>query len=133
MLTNQAIEGLVSARRLKAFLDGDELQLDARDVRLNPNLVAGDVVCCEYGFTGTCLVTAPQVLEIKDGEFNWSKEAPTPTIEGINLVARKGELTGIVGRVGAGKVCLCDDFSFRLIIAIVVESPFGYYRRHAPA
>ncbi|KAH9989856.1 metal resistance protein YCF1 [Russula vinacea] len=89
MLTNQAIEGLVSARRLKAFLDGDELQLDARDVRLNPNLVAGDVV-----------------LEIKDGEFNWSKEAPTPTIEGINLVARKGELTGIVGRVGAGKSSL---------------------------
>jgi ATP-binding cassette subfamily C (CFTR/MRP) protein 1 len=89
MLTNQAIEGLVSAKRLKAFLDGDELQLDARDVRLNPNLVAGDMV-----------------LEIKDGEFNWSKEAPTPTIEGINLVVRKGELTGIVGRVGAGKSSL---------------------------
>ena len=58
-----------------------------------------------YSFTGTCLVTASQVLEIKAGEFSWSKNAPSPTLEGINLVARKGELTGIVGRVGAGKVC----------------------------
>jgi hypothetical protein len=27
-------------------LDGDELQPDARDIRLNPNMVAGDEVCC---------------------------------------------------------------------------------------
>jgi ATP-binding cassette subfamily C (CFTR/MRP) protein 1 len=105
MLTNQAIEGLVSARRLKAFLDSDELQPDAREIRLNPNPVDGDVVCCGVKLYGTCLVTASQVLEIKDGEFSWSKNAPSPTLEGINLVARKGELTGIVGRVGAGKVC----------------------------
>jgi ATP-binding cassette subfamily C (CFTR/MRP) protein 1 len=58
-----------------------------------------------YGVMGTCLVTASQVLEIKDGEFSWSKDAQSPTLEGIDLVARKGELTGIVGRVGAGKVC----------------------------
>jgi len=45
LLTNQAIEGIVSAKRVKAFLDGDELQSDARDIRLNPNLVAGDMVC----------------------------------------------------------------------------------------
>jgi ABC-type methionine transport system ATPase subunit len=47
-----------------------------------------------------------QVLEIKEGEFAWSKDAQTPALEGINLVVRKGDLTGIVGRVGAGKVCL---------------------------
>jgi len=81
---------------------------------------------------GTSLVTAFQVLEIKDGEFSWSKDAQTPTLEGINLVARKGELTGIVGRVGAGKVCCFhDDVSFRLNIIIAVESPFGDHRRHA--
>ena len=85
-----------------------------------------------YGVVGTCLVTASQVLEIKDGEFSWSKEAQSPTIEGINLVARKGELTGIVGRVGSGKVCfLHDDISFRLNIITAVESPFGDHRRHA--
>jgi len=58
------------------------------------------------GFTWTYLVTASQVLEIKDGEFTWSKDAQSPTLEGINLVVRKGELMGIVGRVGAGKVRL---------------------------
>jgi ATP-binding cassette subfamily C (CFTR/MRP) protein 1 len=86
-------------------LGGDELQSDARDIRLNPNLVVGDVVCRGVWRMGTCPVTACQVLEIKDGEFSWSKDAQSPTLEGIDLVARKGELTGIVGRVGAGKVC----------------------------
>ena len=86
-----------------------------------------------YGVMGTCLVTASQVLEIKDGEFSWSKDAQSLTLEGINLVARKGELTGIIGRVGAGKVCcLHDDVSFRLTSIITVESPFGDHRRHAP-
>ena len=28
----------------------------------------------------------------------------TPTLEDINLTVRKGELIGILGRVGAGKV-----------------------------
>jgi hypothetical protein len=44
MLTNQVIEGFVSARRLKIFLDGDELQPDAREITINPNLCPGDVV-----------------------------------------------------------------------------------------
>jgi len=51
-------------------------------------------------------VTLSQVLEIENGEFAWSKDAQSPTLEGINLVARKGELSGIIGRVGAGKVCV---------------------------
>ncbi len=72
------------------------------------------------------------MLEVKDGEFSWSKDAPNATLEGVNLVARKGELTGIVGRVGAGKVCSPhDDVSFRLNIVSAVESPFGNYRRYA--
>ncbi|KAH9000229.1 P-loop containing nucleoside triphosphate hydrolase protein [Lactarius akahatsu] len=90
MLINQVIEGVVSAKRLKTYLSGGELQPDAREVTLNPDLCAGDVV-----------------LDIKDGEFTWSKDPSTsPTLEGINLVARKGELVGIVGRVGAGKSSL---------------------------
>ena len=51
------------------------------------------------------------MLDIKDGEFTWSKDPSTsPTLEDINLVIRKGELVGIVGRVGAGKVSLLENF-----------------------
>ena len=38
------------------------------------------------------------------GEFRWSKSAPVPTLEDVNLSVRKGELVGVLGRVGAGKV-----------------------------
>ncbi|KAI0305966.1 metal resistance protein YCF1 [Multifurca ochricompacta] len=89
ILVNQIIEGVVSAKRLQSYLGGDELQPDARDLVLNSSLRIGDVV-----------------LAIKDGEFSWSKDATSPTLEGVNLVVRKGELTGIVGRVGAGKSSL---------------------------
>ena len=47
MVVNQLIEGVVSAKRLETYLRGDELQPDARQVTLNPNLCSGDVVCVE--------------------------------------------------------------------------------------
>jgi len=65
------------------------------------------------------------VLEIENGEFAWSKDAQSPTLEGINYVARKGELTGIIGRVGAGKVCVFDDVLAQFRLTITVEPPFG--------
>ena len=90
-------------------MDGDELQPDAREINteLGP-LYWRCGTLLGNSFAWTYLVTASQVLEIKDGEFTWSKDAQSPTLEGINLVMRKGELTGIVGRVGAGKVRLYD-------------------------
>ncbi len=44
MVINQIIEGVVSAKRLRTYLSGGELQPDAREVTLNPDLCAGDVV-----------------------------------------------------------------------------------------
>lgn len=46
-----------------------------------------------------------QVLSITNGEFYWSKNGAAPTLEDVNMTVKKGELVGILGRVGAGKVC----------------------------
>ena len=52
-----------------------------------------------------------EVLSIAAGEFAWSKESTSPTLEDINLSVKKGELVGVLGRVGAGKVCIVFTMS----------------------
>ena len=79
----------MSINRLSSYLNASELQPDARKVVAVDKLQVGDVV-----------------LEIKNGTFTWSSKAASPTIEDINLTVRKGELVGVLGRVGAGKVRL---------------------------
>ena len=87
-VTSNIIEALVSINRLSEFLNADELQPDARYIsKAKPVLDVGD-----------------EVLSITNGEFAWSKVAVSPTLEDINLSVRKGELVGVMGRVGAGKV-----------------------------
>ncbi|KAF8957433.1 multidrug resistance-associated ABC transporter [Flammula alnicola] len=88
-VTSNIIEAIVSVQRLSSFLTADELQADARKVVEKPDLQVGD-----------------EVLLIKDADFSWSKTSVEPTLEGINLSVRKGELVGILGRVGAGKSSL---------------------------
>ncbi len=87
MVTSNIIEAMVSVQRLSAFFDADELQPDVREVVEMARLEHGDVV-----------------FSVTDGEFSWDKNAVSPTLEGINLTVRKGELVAILGRVGAGKV-----------------------------
>lgn len=80
---------MVSIKRLSDFLGADELQTDARIIDTKQErLELGD-----------------EVLSITNGEFVWSKESASPTLEDINLTVKKGELVGVLGRVGAGKVC----------------------------
>ena len=88
-MTSNIIEALVSVRRLSDFLNADELQEDARELVTNSKLQLGD-----------------EVLAIENGEFYWNKDAPQPTLEDINLTVRKGDLVGVLGRVGAGKSSL---------------------------
>jgi ABC-type multidrug transport system ATPase subunit len=47
-----------------------------------------------------------KVVTIENGEFSWHKEAAQPTLEKINFCFGKGELVGILGRVGCGKTSL---------------------------
>ncbi|KAF7294499.1 hypothetical protein MKEN_01442500 [Mycena kentingensis (nom. inval.)] len=83
------IEAMVSVKRLQDFFRASELQPDAREVVFKPNLEIGD-----------------EVLSIEDGEFCWDSTDVVPTLENINFVARKGQLTAVMGRVGAGKTSL---------------------------
>lgn len=46
------------------------------------------------------------MLSIKEADFSWAKLSIAPTLEGINFKVKKGELVGILGRVGAGKTSL---------------------------
>lgn len=43
-------------------------------------------------------------MSIKNGDFSWEKDAVQPILEDINLTVKKGQLLGVLGRVGAGKV-----------------------------
>ncbi|OCH93693.1 metal resistance protein YCF1 [Obba rivulosa] len=89
MVTSNIIEALVSVKRLSAFLAADELQPDARELNEDVKLDIGD-----------------EVVSIQHGEFAWTKDAVSPTLDDINLTVRKGELVGVLGRVGAGKSSL---------------------------
>ena len=93
MVISNLVEAIVSVKRISSFLDSDELQTDARNLFLKDNIQTGD-----------------EVLSITNGEFFWSKDGKEPTLQDINLTARKGELTAILGSVGAGKA---SDSSFR--------------------
>ncbi|KAF8548045.1 P-loop containing nucleoside triphosphate hydrolase protein [Imleria badia] len=88
-VTSNIIEAIVSVKRLSEFLRAEELQEDAVKRIDKPSLSIGD-----------------EVLSIRDGEFQWTKNSIQPALEGINLTVRKGELVGILGRVGDGKSSL---------------------------
>jgi ATP-binding cassette, subfamily C (CFTR/MRP), member 1 len=85
MVITSIVEALVAVERITGFLAAEELQPDA--VRIE------DAVT-ENG---------EESVRIRDGTFTWSKDEPRYALEDINFSARKGELSCIVGRVGAGK------------------------------
>ncbi|KAI6120104.1 P-loop containing nucleoside triphosphate hydrolase protein [Pisolithus croceorrhizus] len=88
-VTSSVIEAMVSVKRLSNFLHAEELQQDATTRVEKSSLSNGEVV-----------------LSIKGGEFAWTKSDVQPVLEDINLTVRKGELVGVLGRVGAGKSSL---------------------------
>jgi ATP-binding cassette, subfamily C (CFTR/MRP), member 1 len=85
MVITSIIEASVAVRRLTAFLTAEELQDDAVAL-LDPVDEIGD-----------------ESLTIRDGTFSWDRHAGRNALKDINFSASKGELTCVVGRVGAGK------------------------------
>lgn len=88
MVITAIIEASVAVGRLTAFLAAEELQPDA--------ITALDSV--EH--------IGDESLSIKDATFSWNRHESRNALEDINFSAAKGELTCVVGRVGAGKSSL---------------------------
>ncbi|KAL5326449.1 hypothetical protein ACEPPN_004134 [Leptodophora sp. 'Broadleaf-Isolate-01'] len=85
MVITSIIEASVAVGRLTAFFTAEELQADAVILR------------------GAVEENGEESLKIRDGTFSWDRHSGKNTLEDINFTASKGELTCIVGRVGAGK------------------------------
>jgi ATP-binding cassette, subfamily C (CFTR/MRP), member 1 len=111
-VTSNIIEAIVSLKRLQQFLDAEELQADARKLTESMSVQSGD-----------------EVLRIKNGDFSWSKQAIQPTLEDINLSVVKGQLLGVLGRVGSGKSSLLSAIigdMFRRDGEVVVRGSIAY-------
>ncbi|KAF2095001.1 ATP-binding cassette glutathione S-conjugate transporter [Rhizodiscina lignyota] len=88
MVITSIIEASVAVGRLTSYLTADELQSDA---------VIHEKTVEEQG---------DESVRIRDATFAWSREEGRNNLFDINFSAHKGELTCVVGRVGAGKSSL---------------------------
>ena len=92
MAITSFIEAQVAIGRLSSFLRSEELQPDAV-THLEKAKRVGDVS-----------------VEIKDGTFLWQRKPEYKiALDKINFLAKKGELSCIVGRVGSGKSALIQS------------------------
>lgn len=87
MVITSIIEASVAVSRLTDFLVAEEIQSDA--VTAKPSVEAGE-----------------EAVSIRDGSFSWDRHESRHALSHINFSADKGELTCVVGRVGAGKSSL---------------------------
>jgi ABC-type multidrug transport system fused ATPase/permease subunit len=85
MVITSIIEASVAVRRLTDYFTAEELQSDAV-THEEPVTHIGD-----------------ESVRIQDATFSWNRHQEGTVLENIDFSARKGELSCIVGRVGAGK------------------------------
>ena len=88
MVITSIIEATVAVGRLTDFLTAEELQTDAISVK------------------PTAVNKGDESLRVCGATFTWDRGAKRNCLEDINFTAHKGELTCVVGRVGAGKSSL---------------------------
>jgi ATP-binding cassette, subfamily C (CFTR/MRP), member 1 len=86
MVITSIVEATVAVGRLTSYFTADELQEDAVRFIDEPAAQSGD-----------------ESVSIRDATFTWDKNQAKNALENINFKANKGELTCLVGRVGAGK------------------------------
>ncbi|TMS36963.1 hypothetical protein L596_004005 [Steinernema carpocapsae] len=89
MIISQAIQCAVSNKRLKSFLDEEEM----------------DVLAVEHSHC------TDDIVSIKNGNFIWDLARDSPfALADINFTVSKGSLVAIVGGVGSGKSSLLNAF-----------------------
>ncbi|GKZ69061.1 hypothetical protein AnigIFM60653_011707 [Aspergillus niger] len=91
MVITAVIEASVAVKRLTDYFTAEELQTDAVKIE------------------DTVSHTGDESVRIQDASFTWNRYEGTHVIENISFSARKGELSCIVGRVGAGKSSLLQS------------------------
>ena len=85
MVISSIVEASVAVGRLTAYFTAEELQ---------SNAVIHKEAATQDG---------EEALKILDATFTWDRNAGRNVLENVSFTARKGELSCIVGRVGAGK------------------------------
>ncbi|RAL63370.1 hypothetical protein DID88_003793 [Monilinia fructigena] len=85
MVITSIIEASVAVKRLTSFFTAEELQPDAVILK------------------GAIEDDGEESLTIRDASFSWDRNSDRNVLQDIHFSAHKGELTCIVGRVGAGK------------------------------
>lgn len=87
-IVSMLLQTQVSAGRLAAFFDAEELDPAARIALPDAPARGGEA------------------LRFDHASFAWAADAPTPTLTDIDLTVRGGELLAVLGRVGQGKSSL---------------------------
>ncbi|KAL7947345.1 P-loop containing nucleoside triphosphate hydrolase protein [Trichoderma barbatum] len=85
MVITSIVEASVAVGRLTSFLTAEELQSDAVTIGPAPQEMGEETVL------------------IRDGTFSWNRHEDKNALTDVSFTAYKGELSCIVGRVGAGK------------------------------
>ena len=111
LVITSIIEASVAVGRLSDFFLADELQPDAVLVEPNVDNIGDESVC------------------ISSASFTWDKFEDRLALSDIDFHARKGDLTCIVGRVGAGKSSFLESILgnlFRTNGKVVVRGSIAY-------
>lgn len=85
MVITAIVEASVAVGRLTGFLIAEELQPNAITIKPAPEEMGEESVI------------------IRNGTFSWNRHEDREALKNVSFTAYKGELTCIVGRVGAGK------------------------------
>ncbi|EEH36890.1 metal resistance protein YCF1 [Paracoccidioides lutzii Pb01] len=85
MVITSIIEASVAVNRLTTYFASEELQKDA------------------VSYEDSVTHPGDEAVRVRDATFTWNKHQSENALENIDFSARKGELSCIIGRVGAGK------------------------------